>query len=66
MIQEKLEETMEEIRDWGNYKNSISSQIENLSRKGKSNQVIMLTLMRKYPYFRDEIMSLMEEIDESA
>ena len=66
MIQEKLEETMEEIRDWGNHKNSISSQIENLSRKGKSNQVIMLTLVRKYPYFRDEIMSLMEEIDESA
>jgi hypothetical protein len=34
--------------------------IDTLTRKGKSIQIIRMTLASKYPYFRDEISELLE------
>lgn len=65
IVKEKLSLSLEEIQDWGNHRNSLEWQITTLQRKGKSNRIIAITLIGKYPYFRDEISLLLEDLDES-
>ena len=66
MILEKLENSLEEIRDWSSHAREIESLRDSLLRKGKSNQFIRMTLSGKYPYFRDEISELLEWASDTA
>jgi SOS response regulatory protein OraA/RecX len=59
LIETKIESSLEEIRDWSNHAREIESKISSLIKKGKSTQIISLMLTGTYPYFRDQIQSLM-------
>jgi SOS response regulatory protein OraA/RecX len=60
MIEEKISESQWEIQDWSTHAREIESKIDDLVRKGKSRQIISMTLVGRYPYFRDEIRELIE------
>lgn len=55
LILTKIELSQEEIRDWSLHAQEIESTIGNLLKKGKSTQIIRMTLSGKYPYFKNEI-----------
>ncbi len=60
LIEEKLESSIEEIEDWKNYEDEIKRKIEDSLNRGKSRMVIEWILIRKYPYFKNEIRQCME------
>ena len=66
MIQNKIEQSLSEIRDWKNYEKMIQNQINTLMQRGKSKTLIRMTLTQKYPYFRDEIGECMETLDDAS
>lgn len=49
-----------EVYDWEANRQSIEHQIRTLDSRGKSKQAISSVLSSKYPYFRDEIRTLLE------
>jgi hypothetical protein len=49
-----------EITDWEENKSQIFHQRDILLSRGKSKQFVMMTLVGKYPYFRDEIREIIE------
>ena len=55
LILKKIELSEAEIRDWSLHAQEIESTIGNLLKKGKSTQIIRMTLSGKYPYFKNEI-----------
>ena len=54
-IDSVLEGFTDELHDWENYAWEIELLRDTLIRKGKSLRVIQMTLIEKYPYFRDQI-----------
>lgn len=56
----------EAIRSWEDHASHITSEWDKLLSRGKSRQVALLTLIKKYPYFRDEISELLLEKDDST
>ncbi len=66
MILSKIRFSEEEIRDWTIHGREIESTIENLLKKGKSTQMIRMTLSQKYPYFRDEISELLLSLSDES
>lgn len=65
LIRESLEIAGEEIEDWEMMKSSILRQIDTLRDRGKSVRVISMTLISKYPYFREQICTTLESDDDS-
>lgn len=65
LITLKLENHYEDLREWSEYHVPIQQQIQTLIARGKSTKIIEITLIGKYPYFRDEIYELLSENDES-
>jgi SOS response regulatory protein OraA/RecX len=63
MIREYIERHIDEIEDWESQKNTIIRQIETLMSRGKSTRMITALLGQKYPYFREEIGNLLENLD---
>ena len=60
MIIEKLEFSLEEIREWSSHAREIEIIRDSLLKKGKSLQIVKMTLIGKYPYFKSEISELLE------
>ncbi len=54
-----------EIRDWENYEREISRKIEESLSRGKSKHYISSIFSGKYPYFRDQIASLLENTSDT-
>ncbi len=65
LIEEKLEQNAPDIHTWENYRWSIENQIRTYLQRKKSLRIIAMTLVRKYPYFRDEIEALIIDSDDS-
>lgn len=61
-----IESYSTELHNWEEYEWIISLQIDSLSRKGKSKQMIYSLLRGRYPYFRDEIEELLEEMSDEV
>ncbi len=55
-----------EVHDWESNRHAIERQIHTLESRAKSKRVIYGLLISKYPYFRDEITTLMEETSDTA
>ena len=55
---------MTEIEDWEYQKSSIFRQIDTLFNRGKSCRIVSMTLIQKYPYFRDEINNIISEMSD--
>lgn len=55
---------MTEIEDWEYQKSSIFRQIDTLLNRGKSCRIVSMTLIQKYPYFRDEINNIISEMSD--
>lgn len=55
----------EEIHTWENYEQEISRKIENLLARGKSKQYITIMLCGKYPYFKENILEILENSSEN-
>lgn len=53
-------EFSEEVHDWEANRQAVEIQIRTLDGRGKSKQAISSLLSSKYPYFRDEIRTLLE------
>ena len=60
MILAKIAAAEDEIYDWESNRRQVEHQIETLLARGKSLQVVVMTLSGKYPYFRDEIREYIE------
>jgi SOS response regulatory protein OraA/RecX len=60
MIEAKVRDSQSDIQSWETHAREIESRIDQLLRKWKSRKIIEMTLSWKYPYFRDEIRSLLE------
>ena len=61
MILEKIEMFDTEIHDWESHRSSIIHQIQTLEHRNKAKKIIAMTIIGKYPYFRDEIKELLED-----
>ena len=66
LIIEKLESSLDDIRDWSSHSREIESMRDTLLKRGKSIQFIRMTLTNKYPYFRDEISELFEWVSDDT
>ena len=66
LIEEKLAHSISELQDWKQYEEKISRTIDDLLRKWKSLQIIQITLIGKYPYFRDEIRELLAIVSDDS
>lgn len=64
MIEEKISLLEDEIADWSSHKNQIEHQIRTLLDRGKSLRIIGNLLVSRYPYFRDEILEYIENLDD--
>ncbi len=64
LVRTNIEENLSEIEDWESQKQSIFHQINTLLHRGKSRRIIAILLIRKYPYFRDEINTILSAIDD--
>ncbi len=65
-VLEKIQWFQGEFRSWEDHKSRIISKIESLRERSKSKRIIAMTLTSAYPYFRDEIVWLIEELDERS
>lgn len=54
-----------EIHEWENYENDILQKIENALTRGKSKQYIAIIFCGKYPYFKDNILEILERSSEN-
>lgn len=59
-IEKKIEKFSEEIIDWQNYEETIRRTIDNKIQKWKSKNNIKMELIQKFPYFKDEIIEIIE------
>lgn len=66
LIEEKLLEFDTDIHDWEGNRDSIERQIRAFLARGKSRRMIFSLLIGKYPYFRDELESILEEQDDTT
>ncbi len=66
LIETKIAQFLAEIRDWQNYERVVQNHIQTLIQRGKSKALIRMTLIQKYPYFRDEINECMENMDDTS
>lgn len=64
MIEEKIALSDIEILDWDTHRTQIEYQIQTLLNRGKSTRIIAMTIIGKYPYFRDEITEYIESCDD--
>lgn len=64
LIMWAVEEGNDDIQDWELQSPHIMRQIETLRSRRKSTQVIQMTLVSRYPYFRDEIRALLADRDD--
>ncbi len=60
LILAKVESNLQDIMNWDECRHAVTDQIRTLFARSKSRQVVMMTLVGKYPYFRDEIRELIE------
>jgi regulatory protein len=65
LIEEKVTLSEEDIMDWESNRWQIEHQIASLLQRGKSLRIVSMTLVGKYPYFRDEIREYIEWLDDS-
>ena len=65
LIEAKVLLAEEDIMDWENNRSNIEHQINSLLTRGKSLRIISMTLVGKYPYFRDKIQEYVESLDDS-
>lgn len=65
IIEQKITLVDGEIIDWETNRSWIEYQINSLLARGKSLRIIAMTLVGKYPYFRDEISEYIEWLDDS-
>ena len=63
-VREKLEAYEDEFRNWDDHRSNIVNKIDILRTKSKSKRVIAMLLMQAYPYFKEEIISLIEGLQE--
>ncbi len=54
-----------EIHEWENYENDISQKIQNALARGKSKQYIAIMFCEKYPYFKNNILEILERSSEN-
>ncbi len=54
-----------EIHEWENYENEISQKIQNALARGKSKQYIAIMFCEKYPYFKNNILEILERSSEN-
>ena len=66
MIETKIAQSLVETRDWKNYEKTVQHQIQTLIQRGKSKALIRMTLIQKYPYFRDEIGGCIDVLDDDS
>ena len=64
LITEKIALIESELSDWDLFKNQIHYQIQTLLSRGKSTRSILVLLLGKYPYFREQIESYMTSADD--
>ena len=65
MIEKKITNFNEEIVDWSSHASQIELQMQSFLARGKSLRIISMELVGKYPYFRDEILELLELLDDT-
>ena len=65
MIEKKITNFNEEIVDWSSHASQIELQMQSFLARGKFLRIISMELVGKYPYFRDEILELLELLDDT-
>ena len=66
LIETKIAQSLVETRDWKNCEKAVQHQIQTLIQRGKSKALIRMTLVQKYPYFRDEIGGCIDVLDDDS
>lgn len=65
MILEKIEMFDSDIHDWESHRSSVSHQIQALEHRGKAKKIIAITLVGKYPYFKDQIQEILTDVTDT-
>ena len=64
LVRSKIERNLDEIEDWESQKWAILRQADTFLHRGKSRRMIAMLLVQKYPYFRDQIDTILLGVDD--